>query len=274
MAFKEICFTKATVKQVTITNAEIDSLDVLEACIDTLEFKRCKFLGYSNIDGNIGKLCINFLNDIRNAENPISNNRKLINTIAILFLGIALGTFSKYLDFRQTELPGVLMAINGVLDIGNFLGRFAIWILIALCISIYSNSAIRASINVFVFFVGMVASYYLYSNYIAGFFPRSYAMIWFGFTAVSPLLAFVCWYAKGKSKLAFILSALILAVLFNMCFVYGCWYFNAKSVLEVIVFIIGLIVLRRDTLRSSALMGTISIVLAVLLDMVIPFHFG
>ena len=82
---------------------------------------------------------INFLNDIRNAENPISNNRKLINTIAILFLGIALGTFSKYLDFRQTELPGVLMAINGVLDIGNFLGRFAIWILIALCISIVAD---------------------------------------------------------------------------------------------------------------------------------------
>lgn len=81
--------------------------------------------------------------------------------------------------------------------------------------------------------------------------------------------------AKNEyGKLAFILSALILAALFNMCFVYGCWYFNAKSVLEVIVFIIGLIVLRRDTLRSSALMGTISIVLAVLLDMVIPFHFG
>ena len=82
--------------------------------IDKLEFVRV--------------IMINFLNDIRNAENPISNNRKLINTIAILFLGIALGTFSKYLDFRQTELPGVLMAINGVLDIGNFLGRFAIWI--------------------------------------------------------------------------------------------------------------------------------------------------
>ena len=185
-----------------------------------------------------------------------------------------MGTFSKFLDFRQAELPSVLMAIDGALDVHNFLGRFAIWVLIALCISIYSNSAIRASINVFAFFIGMVASYYLYSNYIAGFFPRSYAVIWFGFTAVSPLLSFACWYAGGKSKLALILSALILAVLFNMCFVYGCWYFNAKSVLEVIVFIIGLIVLRRDTLRSSALMGTISIVLAVLLDMVIPFHFG
>ena len=217
---------------------------------------------------------IKILNDIKNAENSISNNRKLINTMAILFLGIALGFFSKYLDFRQAELPGVLMAINGVLDIINFLGRFAIWVLIALCISIYSNSAIRASVNVFVFFVGMVATYYLYSNYIAGFFPRSYAMIWVGFTAVSPLLAFVCWYAKGKSKLAFILSALILAVLFNMCFVYGFGYFSAWSVLEVIVFIIGFIVLKRDTLRSSAIMGTVSIVLAFLFNIIIPFQFG
>ena len=209
---------------------------------------------------------IKLLNDIRNAENSISNNSKIINTIVVLFLGIALGTFSKYLDFRQAELPCVLMAIDEAFDIHNFLGRFAIWVLIALCISIYSNSAIRASVNVFAFFVGMVASYYLYSNYIAGFFPRSYAMIWFGFTAVSPLLAFVCWYAGGKSKLAFILSALILAVLFNMCFVYGFGYFSARSVLEVIVFIIGFIVLKRNSLRSSALMGTISIVLAFLLN--------
>ena len=217
---------------------------------------------------------IKLLNDIRNAENSISNNSKIINTIVVLFLGIALGTFSKYLDFRQAELPCVLMAIDEAFDIHNFLGRFAIWVLIALCISIYSNSAIRASVNVFAFFVGMVASYYLYSNYIAGFFPRSYAMIWFGFTAVSPLLAFVCWYARGKSKLAFILSALILTVLFNMCFVYGFGYFSARSVLEVIVFIIGFIVLKRNSLRSSALMGTISIVLAFLLNIIIPFHFG
>lgn len=214
-----------------------------------------------------------FLNDIRSAENPISFNRKIINTAAILLLGIALGTFSKYLDHHQAELPGMLMAIDGALDVHNFLGRFAIWALIALCISVYSNSAVRASVNVFVFFVGMVASYYLYSNYIAGFFPKSYAMIWLGFTAVSPLLAFVCWYAKGKSKPAFILSAFILAVLFNMCFVYGFRYFKALSVLELAVFVIGFIVLRREALRYSVLMGIIGIALAILLDAVIPFRF-
>lgn len=215
-----------------------------------------------------------FLNDIRSAENPISGNRKIINTIAVLFLGIALGTFSKFLDFRQAELPSVLMAIDGALDVHNFLGRFAIWALIALCISVYSNSAIRASVNVFVFFLGMVTSYYLYSNYVAGFFPRSYAMIWFGFTMISPFLAFICWYAKGKSKSAWMLSALILAVLFNMTFVYGWGYFEARSILELAVFMIGVAVLRRDTLKDSVLMGSVSIILACLLNTVVPFHFG
>ena len=215
-----------------------------------------------------------FLNDIRCAENPISGNRKIINTIAAFFLGIALGIFSKFLDFRQAQLPGVLMAIDGALDIHNFLGRFAIWALIALCISVYSNSAIRASVNVFVFFLGMVTSYYLYSNYVAGFFPRSYAMIWFGFTMISPFLAFICWYAKGKSKSAWMLSALILAVLFNMTFVYGWGYFEARSILELAVFMIGVAVLRRDTLKDSVLMGSVSIILACLLNTVVPFHFG
>ena len=128
--------------------------------------------------------------------NAVKN--KIINTTIIMFLGIALGTFSKYLDFRQAELPGMLMAIDGALDIHNFLGRFTIWVLIALCISIYSNSAIRASINVFVFFVGMVASYYLYSSYIAGFFPRSYAMIWF-YSCFS-IIGFCLLVCKGEKQ--------------------------------------------------------------------------
>ncbi len=93
-----------------------------------------------------------FLNDIRTYENAIPLNKQIINTILILALGIALGTFSKFLDFRQAELPSVLMAIDGALDVHNFLGRFAIWVMIALCISIYSNSSLRAAINVFVFF--------------------------------------------------------------------------------------------------------------------------
>ena len=212
-----------------------------------------------------------FLNNIRYKEKSIYYSKQIRNTIAILFLGIVLGIFSKFLDnTASNDLPFIVE----LLDITNFLGRFAIWVLIGLCISIYSNSSIRASINVFVFFSGMVTSYYLYSKFVAGFFPRSYAMIWVGFTAISSLLAFVCWYAKGKSKLAFGFSAMILAILFNMSFVYGSCYFEMRSILELLVFICGFVVVKCQTLKESIIMLAIGIVLAFVLNMSIPYNFG
>lgn len=212
-----------------------------------------------------------FLNNIRCEEKSISTSRQVIDTMAILFLGIALGTFSKFLDnTASNDLPFIFE----YLDVGNFLGRFAIWVLIAICIAIYSNSSIRASINVFVFFAGMVTSYYLYSSFVAGFFSKSYAMIWVGFTAISPLLAFICWYAKGTSKISFALSAMIIAVLFNMTFVYGWIYFEMYSLLELLVFICGLAVLKRNTIKDSIIMTAIGIVLAFALNLLVPFYFG
>ena len=143
-----------------------------------------------------------------------------------------------------------------------------------MCISIYSNSSVRAAVNVFVFFAGMVTSYYLYSKFVAGFFPASYAMIWFGFTAVSPILAFICWYAKGESRLSFVLSSVIIAVLFNMTFVYGWIYFDMRSILELAGFLSGLAVLKRKTIGNSIMMTAMGIVLAFVLELLAPFHFG
>lgn len=212
-----------------------------------------------------------FLNKIRSIENEIPITRKIINTILILCFGIVLGTFAKFLD---TTASNTLPFIFEYLDISNFLGRFAIWLLIALYIAIYSHSSIRASLNVLVFFIGMVSSYYLYSYFVAGFFPKNYAMIWLGFTAISLLLAFVCWYAKGKSKISFILSVIIIAILFNFTFIYGWIYFDVYSILEVIVFGCALIALKRNTFRETTYMILSAVVIAVILNMLVPFHFG
>ncbi len=198
-------------------------------------------------------------------------SKKILHSIAVLFFGIVLGTVSKFLDTTPSnELPFIIER----LDVRNFLGRFAVWILIAVCISIYSNSSIRAAVNVFTFFLGMVTSYYLYSTFIAGFFPRSYAMIWFGLTAISPLLAFACWYAKGKSKSSLAISSLIIAVLFNMTFSYGWIYFGIYSSLELIVFICGLIILRRSTIKETIVTTAIGVIAAMILNMILPFYWG
>lgn len=56
--FKEVCFVKATVNNVIITNAEIDTVDIREAHINSLTFERCKFLEYAEINGHIQELHI------------------------------------------------------------------------------------------------------------------------------------------------------------------------------------------------------------------------
>lgn len=211
------------------------------------------------------------LNNIRCADKKISIHRQIANTIGIMLLGIVLGIFSKYLDCTASnDLPVVME----YLDIRNFLGRFAVWIWIAVCISVYSISPKRAGINVFLFFGGMVASYYLYSTFVAGFFPKTYAMIWFGFTVVSPVLAFICWYAGGESKVSLILSTGITAVLFNMTFVYGWGYFDIRSPLELVVFVCGLVVVKRKTMKETIIMIAAGVILAFILNTIVPFHFG
>lgn len=182
-----------------------------------------------------------------------------------------MGTFSKYLDYRQAELPALIQAFDQALDFHNFLSGFAPWIIIAICISVYSHTAVRAAINVFLFFAGMIASYYIYGNFVAGFFPKSYAMIWIGFTIISPILAFICWYAKGKGVIAFILSAGIISFLMNTAFAYGIFYISIRSWLNVSMLILGIVILNRS-LKETIMMIGIGAVLAILLETIIPFH--
>ena len=212
-----------------------------------------------------------FLDKIRTAKKMPSLKKHILITIGILLFGIFMGTFSKFLDYRHAEMPQFFQIIDQALDFHNFLGGFAPWIVIAVCISVYSSTPFRAAINVFSFFTGMVTSYYVYSNFVAGFFPKSYAMIWIGFTMVSPILAFICWYAKGKGVIAFILSACIISVLINTTFAYGIFYIAISSWLNVFMLISGIVILYKSP-KETILMIGIGVILAILVETFIPFH--
>lgn len=207
-----------------------------------------------------------FLNDIRCVNKKSSVCRQAADTIGILLLGIALGVISKYLDgTASNSLPYIME----YLDVTNFLGRFAIWMLTALCISVYSASPVRAGINVFVFFTGMVVSYYLYSTFIAGFFSVSYAMIWVAFTIISPALAFVCWYAKGDGMIAVMISGVILGILFSQAFLITQGFY-VTHFLEVLTWMAGVIILFRKPKEFAIEMG-LSFVVAFLYQSVVPY---
>lgn len=213
---------------------------------------------------------MSLLENVRTPEKRYSVKKQIAVTTGILLIGILLGTFSKFLDYRQAELPSFIRWVDSVLDLHNFLGVFAPWIIIAVYISVKSDTPLRAGINVFTFFVGMVTSYYLYSKFVAGFFPRSYAMIWGALNLISPVLAFICWYAKGKGWVSLIISSGILAFIINCTLSYGMWYVDIPSLLHLVMLILGIVILRRSIKETVCIIG-ISVPFAIILKMIIPF---
>lgn len=213
---------------------------------------------------------ITFLEKIRTPNSPQSVSRQFLHTVLILLLGAILGIFSKYLDCTPSNEQ---LRILEMLDMRNFLGRLSVWIFLASVVSIYSRSPIRAGINVFCFFTGMLTGYYAYTHLIAGFFPGNYVMIWAVITVLSPVPAFFCWYAKGRGLMAWVVSAAIAGVLFWQAFGFGIFYFYVKYPLEVLVWFLGMAVLYQSPKQMAAVFG-ISILFAAALKGILPFAFG
>ena len=214
----------------------------------------------------MGILTGSFIKSDTNRSKIFSN--KILNTFMILILGGVLGIFSKWLDEISLNDDVWWHNILSFLDLGNVLSMLGIWILIALCISIYSATPLRAGINVFVFFLAMNINYHLYTIFFAGFNPMSYMMIWYGITLFSPILAFICWYSKGDGIISVIINIGIITVMILCSFAIGMWYLDFISFIDTIIFIITLIVLY-ETPKKSIIALTGGFIVAFMLRLFI-----
>lgn len=210
----------------------------------------------------------NMLDEIRMPIKDESMKNKIINTFLILVLGMILGVFSKWLDNLSINNNIWWQNIIEKMDLGNFFSGISVWLFIALTISIYSITPLRAGLNVFCFFIGMTVCYHIYTIGFCGFNPQNYMMTWYGITIISPILAYLCWYAKSEDKIAIIINSIILFIMFSFCFSIGQWYFDLKSKLDLMVFI-GTCIVLYVKLENTMISIIIGLVLAFLIR--IPF---
>ena len=211
-----------------------------------------------------------YFEQIRKPSKNVPVKRQIVITFGVILLGFFLGVFQKWIDGTGgSSLPLILQQ----LDIGNYFGRLAIWILLGTIISVYSESPLRAAINTFIFFISMLAGYYLYCNYILGFFPRTYMMMWIVIAFASFFMAYICWYAKGEGFIAIFISSIIIGVLlaqaFNLNITQGFYMYHF---LEVLTWIIGVILLHRKPKEYTIEIG-LSVVIAFVYQLVMP-HWG
>ena len=211
-----------------------------------------------------------YFEQIRKPSKNMSFKRRIAITLGVILLGLLLGVLQKWLDGAGSS---ILPAILQQLDVGNYFGRLAIWILLGTIISVYSESPLRAAINTFFFFLSMLAGYYLYCNYILGFLPRTYMMMWIVIAFGSFFMAYICWYAKGEGFIAITISSMIIGVLlaqaFNLNVTQGFYVYHS---LEVLTWLIGVILLRRKPKEYAIEIG-LSVVIAYIYQLVMP-HWG
>ena len=211
-----------------------------------------------------------YFNKIRKSNKKLSFKRQIVITLGVILLGFLLGILQKWIDGTGvSNLPAILQQ----LDIGNYFGRLAIWILLGTIVSVHSESPLRAAINTFMFFISMLAGYYLYCNYVLGFLPKAYMMMWIVISFASFFMAYICWYAIGEGFIAIFISSVIIGVLlaqaFNLNITQGFYMYHS---LEVVTWLAGVVLLRRKPKEYAVEIG-LSVVIAFIYQLVMP-HWG
>ena len=133
---------------------------------------------------------------------------KIFNPIIIFIIGLILGIASKLFDI-YTEI------------LGNIFSEFSIWILFGTLISIYSDNKKKAMINVFLFCIGMLITYYLTAHITHSVYGWTFIKGWTLFACVSPIFAYFTWMTKEKGFLPIIIRLGIIGVsIFSSLFLF------------------------------------------------------
>lgn len=136
--------------------------------------------------------------------NKSTTNQKVFSIVIAMITGIIMGLAAKLVDDPN---------INPIFD--DIGGRLGIWVFAATILSVYSYSPKLAAVKVFAFFASMLTIYYVYTTFVLHFFPER-AIIFWGICAVlSPICAYIMWYARGRGWFSNFTSALPITILLS-----------------------------------------------------------
>lgn len=123
----------------------------------------------------------------------------ILNPVGMLAAGLILGLLSRLLDIYAQNL-------------GNIFSQMAVWILLGVIISIYSETKIKAMVNILPFCLGMLLTYYATAILTHGVYGEVFIIGWTVFALCSPAMAFFAWMAKEKGPFPVLLRCGIVAV--------------------------------------------------------------
>ncbi|MDD6466824.1 MAG: DUF6518 family protein [Erysipelotrichaceae bacterium] len=125
--------------------------------------------------------------------------KQLLKPYWMFATGLLLGMISRLLDIYTQNL-------------GEIFSQMAIWILLGTLISIYSKNKKMAMINVLLFCIGMLITYYVVAAITHGVYSSDFIIGWTIFAFFSPIFAYFTWMSKEKGIFAKVISIGIILV--------------------------------------------------------------
>lgn len=151
-----------------------------------------------------------------------------------LLFGLALGIISKFLDTISSNGSAIAAIAHFFADLFTRLG---VWVFLAVVIAAYSRTWYLAAAGVFLFFAGMLVSYYLYSMWLFGFFPTKYFLIWSVPALASPALAVIAFWGRHHETCSLLLPSLPMGLMLYLSVSVGLYYVDIRHVEELFLLV-------------------------------------
>lgn len=129
----------------------------------------------------------------------------ILHPISMFIIGLLTGIIIKLIDIHfRVQRFGFTLS-----DVFSELG---IWILIGVIISLFSKNKKYAMLNIFLFSIGMLITYYITAEVTNSIYGWTFIKGWSLFACLSPILAYLVTLTKEKGLLSLVIKIGILLV--------------------------------------------------------------
>ena len=129
----------------------------------------------------------------------------ILHPISMFIIGLVTGIIIKLIDihFRVQHFG---------FSLSDVFSELGIWILIGVIISLFSKNKKYAMLNIFLFSIGMLITYYITAEVTNSIYGWTFIKGWSLFACLSPILAYLVTLTKEKGLLSLVIKIGILLV--------------------------------------------------------------
>ena len=189
-----------------------------------------------------------------------NSNNNWIFTISIILTAIVLA----FLSFIPINIEYIKPFVV-YFDPTKLLSNLPLWIFINSIIALYSHSEKTSMLNTPLFNIVCFVSYSLFSTILAHTMPKDMFLTWILFTLIWTIFSYLVWSANRQDTKGWILSTILLAILFSTCFTYTENTISSTTILNFLLYVFLVVILYKGT-KETLIIVVLSILLAMILN--------